>query len=133
MRISDWSSDVFSSDLAFLSWACSWCARDLHGHSVQAAILRDQCTAIDADHFAVWEARTQATERDRIVDRVAIGRHQHRAVADQEIRIAARQAVAPGKWIAVEARVRQRQCDPLVRFDIRSSEERRDGYRGGTS
>src|SRR3546814_3582630 len=107
MRISDWSSDVFSSDLAFLSWACSWCARDLHGHSVQAAILRDQCTAIDADHFAVWEARTQATERDRIVDRVAIGRHQHRAVEDQEIRIAGRQAVAPGKWIAVEDRERK--------------------------
>src|SRR3546814_17257075 len=72
--------------LAFLSWACSWCARDLHGHAVQAAILRDQCTAIDADHFAVWEARTQAPESDRIVDSVAIGRPPPPALDDPENR-----------------------------------------------
>src|SRR5689334_18907280 len=74
--------------------------RDLHRHAMKAAILVNEGAAINADHLTLREAGSQALERD-VVGGGAVGRHQHGAVHDQEVRVAGGQAAAvviSGRW-----------------------------------
>src|SRR5689334_17725885 len=91
--------------------------RNLHRHAMEAAILVNERAAINADDLAVREARPQALERHR-VGGAAVGRHQHAAVDDQEVRVARRQAPA----VLVVQRLGQRQRHQLVRLAPRVAE-----------
>ena len=73
--------------------------------------------AINADHLAAGEAGLQPRQCFG-VGAIAVGRHQHRAVDDQEIGIAGRQAAAG----VVVDRLRQWQRDQLVRLAERLAE-----------
>src|SRR3546814_19203582 len=77
MRISDWSSDVCSSDLKLLARA------------MEAAAADDDSARVDADRAAVGKERGERVHGRGIVRRT-IGRDDHDAVADIEVHIACR-------------------------------------------
>src|SRR5436190_24023520 len=67
----------------------------LLGDTMDGAAFKHKVARLDADDLAAGKALPEKSERPPITFRLAENRSQHRAVQDQEIRIARRQPIEP--------------------------------------
>src|SRR3546814_12735812 len=86
MRISDWSSDVCSSDLTVIVRVMPALCRKLLARAMEAAAAADDAARVDADRAATGEQRRERIDRRPILGD-ALGGDDHDAVADIEIHI----------------------------------------------